>query len=190
MDFTDTKNELNIILGDSGDVTFTNEEKERALKKAWNDPYVVKTVWDTSLSFTSGTYQYEIPSTMTTVKDIAISRSNSATDFPQPIDSDLWDVVDGQIQFANNYIVPTGYTFYVKGVYKLDWNFDTLDTPSMQEYVLSNAGYQTLTLLTHKKANLFLKNDTTMGELIGLKRELRNDMKEARLNLQREYEGT
>lgn len=50
MDYSDTYDELNITLGDNDDVTFTPEEKARALKKAWNDPYVVKVVWDSTLT--------------------------------------------------------------------------------------------------------------------------------------------
>lgn len=57
MTFNETKEELDITLGDSEDVTFTPEEKTRALTKAWNDPYVVKTVWDTTTTFDSSNYQ-------------------------------------------------------------------------------------------------------------------------------------
>ena len=51
MDFNTTLEELNITLGDTDNVTFTQEEKIRALRKAWNDPYVVDVVYDSSLVF-------------------------------------------------------------------------------------------------------------------------------------------
>lgn len=191
MDFSDSLAALNIQLGDTGDITFTSDEKERALTKAWNDAYVTITVWDSSLTFATGTYQYALPDTLTTVKDIYISVSNSTTDAPEPISSDLWEVVEGNIQFSPKAsFISTGYVLYLKGNYKLDPEVDTLDSVNLQEYVLANAGYQTLLLLSYKKVNLFLKNDTTVSELIALKREFQRDMKEYRTLLAKEYESS
>lgn len=191
MDYDATLDELNIILGDTGNVTFTPEEKQRALTKAWKDPYVVKTDWDASLTFDTSTYQYTMPSSLTTVKDIYLSASNSSSDFPEKISSDLWEVVDGNIQFkpGANSVIPDGNTLYLKGNYKLDPDTDTLPTPGLEEYVLALAGSNTIDLLKYKKANLFLKNDTSMSELIALGRDFKLDVKEARNRLQREYES-
>lgn len=181
---------LNIILGDTGNVTFTPEEKQRALTRAWNDQYVVGTVWDESLTFTVNDYNYTLPATLTTLKDIYLSASNTSSDFPEPISSDLWELVDGIIQFSPkaNSIIPTGYTLYLKGNYKYT-TADTISNAGLEEYILSLAGVNTLTLLGFKKANLFLKNDLTMSELIGLKRELQQEVREGRLRLAKEYEG-
>lgn len=191
MTFNETKEELDITLGDSEDVTFTPEEKTRALTKAWNDPYVVKTVWDSSLAFDSTIYQYAIPTSMTTVKGVYISASNSSSDNPEPIDASLWSVIDGYIHFTPTAArtIPTGYTLYIKGGKKLDPTTDTLDTVGLQEYVIALGGYNTLSLLGYKKANLFLKNDTSMGELITLKRDIKDDVREARAKLLREFEA-
>lgn len=192
MDYTETLEQMNITLGDSDNVTFTPEEKARALQKAWKDSYTVKRVWDESLTFTQGTYQYQIPTGMTTVTDIYLSPSNNTTtDFPDPISQDLWEVVDGNIQFKNlaNSIIPSGWTLYLKGNYKYDWNSDTLPTDALQEYVIALGAWNTLTLLTYKKANLFLKNDTTMAELISLKNSLKQEVLELRGKLQRSFEG-
>lgn len=190
MDFTTAGTNLDTILGDSGDITFSNEEKKRALTKAWNDPYVVSSVWDSSLTFTWGTYQYTIPASITTIQDIYITRTGSTQPMPDPISNDLWEIVAGKLQFsakANN-VIPNGYTLYLRGRYKLTTT-DSLPTVNLQEYVLSLAGVNTLTLLAHKKANLFIKNDVSMGELIGLRRELMQDVKEARTRLLKEYES-
>lgn len=190
MDFNDTLDELNITLGDSANVTFTPEEKQRALQKAWKDSYVVKTVWDTTTAFDTNTYRYLIPITMTTVKGISLSAGNSTDSFPDPIDSSLWSVVNGYIQFNSGAsIIPDNYTLYVKGAYKYNYLTDTITDVNMQEYIIALAGYNTLGLLGYKKANLFLKNDTSMGELITLKRDLREDVKEARAKLLREFEA-
>lgn len=191
MDFDTALTELDIILGDSNNVTFSVEEKTRALKKAWNDSYVVTTAWDDdSLAYSQGTYQYELPDTITALMDIYISANGSSQPMPDPISNDLWELVAGNIQFNQraDYTIPDGSTLYLKGRYKLTTD-DTLDTVNIQEYVLSLAGMNTLTLLTHKKANLFIKNDTTMSELIQLRRELMADVKEARTRLLKEYES-
>lgn len=189
MDFTQSLEELNTILGDTDNTTFTPEEKERALKKAWRDSYVVATVFDDSLTYTSGTFDYAIPDTITTVKDVYIALSTS--DAPEPIPSDMWEVVDGRIYFNNGAggYIPHNTVLTLKGNYKLDHEVDTIDSNSMQEYVTSLAALNTLTLLGYKKANLFLKNDTTMSELIILKRELQNDVTTMRRTLLKEYEN-
>ncbi len=191
MDYTTSRTELDVILGDASNVTFTTAEKDRAMTRAWNDQYVCTVVWDTSLTYTQGTYQYTVPiATMSTVKDIDLSSTGSSKPMPDPIDGSLWEVVGGKIQFNSNAdrYIPTGYTLYLKGTYKLTTD-DTLDDVGLQEYVLASAGVNTLTLLGFKKANLFVKNDLTMAELIGLRRELMADVKEGRTRLLKEYQS-
>lgn len=189
MDFTTALAELDTILGDSADVTFTSAEKTRALTRAWNDQYVVSHTWDDSLTYTTGTYQYSLDN-LTTLSDIYLSTTGSSRPMPDPIDGGLWEVIDGNIQFNSkaDRIIPTGYTLYLKGNVKLTTD-DTLDNVNLQEYVLASAGVNTLTLLGFKKANLFVKNDLTMAELIGLRRELMVDVKEGRLRLLKEYQS-
>lgn len=192
MNYDDTYEEMNITLGDSGDVTFTPEEKARALQRAWRDAYVVKRVFDTTLTFSTGTYQYTLPTSLTTVTEIGISPSNSTTsDFPEAIPSSFWEVIGGNIQFKNNAnsVIPDGSTLYVKGNKKYDYTADTLPTAALQEYVIALGAYNTLTALAYKKVNLFLKNDTTLGELVALKRELKQEVLELRGKLQRSFEG-
>lgn len=190
MDFDEALDELNLVLGDTGNITFTADEKERALTKAWNDSHVVEPFWDNSLTYDSGDYQYTLPDTQMAVKDIYISAQGDTNPFPEPIDSSLWEVVGTNIQFrpqADN-LIPNGYKLYLKGNLKLTTD-DTLDTSNLQEYVLSLAGVDTLKLLMHKKANLFLKNDVTVGELIGLRRDLQADVVELRRRLRKEWES-
>jgi hypothetical protein len=192
MDFADTLAELNITLGDSDDVTFTPEEKTRALQKAWKDPYVVKRVVDSTQTFTLGVNRQALPATLTTITGISLSPSNNlSADFPSYIDSDLYDVVDGYIVWKNlaNSIIPTGYTLYLVGNYKYDYTSDTITNTNMQEYIIALAGVNTLTALGYKKANLFLKNDLTMSELIALRRELAQEVIRLRGGLTRSFEG-
>lgn len=191
MDFQETLDELNITLGDTENVTFTPEEKTRALRKAWNDSYVVDTVFDDTGSFTAGTYNYALPAGMTTISDVFISPSNSTSNAPTTIDSNYYEVSGGNLRFRNDASVYTssGYGYTVKGYKKLDPDSDTLDTPNLQEYVIALAGFNTLTALGFKKANLFLKNDTTMAELISLRRELEQEVIRLRGKLQRSFES-
>lgn len=190
LDFATAETTLDTIIGDAADTTFSSSEKQRALTKAWNDSYVVDEVWDTSLTFATGTYQYTLPNALTTVQDIYISATGSSSPFPDPVDSSFWELVDGKIQFSSQAaaIIPHGYTLYLKGHKKLTTS-DSIANTDMQEYVLALAGVETLKLLTHKKANLFTKNDVTMAELIGLRRELQQDVKDLRSKLRRAWES-
>jgi hypothetical protein len=190
MDFATSLTTLDTILGDSDNVTFSVAEKTRAMTRAWNDSFVVTEVWDTSLTYAQGTYQVALPATLTTLKDIYISASGSVQPMPDPISNDLWEIVNGNIQFnqkADN-TIPNGYVLYLKGNKKTTVS-DTITPVNMQEYVLALAGYNTLTLLGHKKANLFVKNDVTMGELLGLRQQFATDVKEARTRLPKVYES-
>lgn len=189
MDYNETKEALNIMIGDTGNVTFTPEEKDRALTRAWRDPYVVRVVWNSALTYASGTFQYALPSGITTVKEVCLRRSSS--DYPEPVDSDLWEVIGSNLQLsaAASSVFTDGDTIYLKGNYKLNENNDTLTEVALQEYVVDLAGFETLKLLGFKKANLFLKNDTSMGELIALRRELERSVKEGRLRLLKAYEN-
>ena len=190
MTFEDTKDELNIVLGDTGDITFTPEEKTRALTRAWNDQYVVNTVIDSTTTYSASTFVYALPIALTTIKDVLVKRTAGSESYPEPIDSDLWEVVDGELRLSPkaNQVLLDGTTLYLKGNYKLTVD-GTIDSVNLQEYIISLAGVNTLTLLGFKKANLFLKNDTTMGELITLRRELQRDVTEGRQRLAKEYES-
>lgn len=191
MDLSTALTTLDTILGDSEDVTFSSSEKTRAMTRAWDDAYVVAPAWDTSLTYSTGTYRYSLPATISSVQDIYISPVGSSSPFPEPIDSSLWEAIDDEVSSidrdvrftwrADN-IIPDGSTLYIKGRYKIRTS-DSISNPVMQEYVLALAGVYTLTMLTHKKANLFTKNDVTMSELIGLRRELQQDVDRLRRQL-------
>ena len=189
MDFADTLAELETTIGDAASITFTPEEKTRALKKAWNDSYVVKTVIDSTTLWATNTFSYAVPTTLRTVKDVYTQQNVVAG--TESISADLWEVVDGQLIFrtAATSLFNPGDAIYIKGNYKYDYLSDTITDTSLQEYIIASAGFNTLSLLGFKKANLFLKNDTSMSELIGLRRELDAERKELRAKLHRETQG-
>jgi hypothetical protein len=190
MDFNTALSELNTTIGDSNDVTFTSSEKTRALTRSWNDTWVCTEAWDTTLTFTVGTYQYTKPTGVDGIADIYISVTGSNQPMPSPIDSSLWEDVNGNIQFnwrANN-LIPTGSVLYIRGRKKLATT-DSITDPNMQEYILALAGVNTIRMLSHKKANLFTKNDVTMSELIGLKKDLQSDVVELRRRIRAKWES-
>lgn len=190
LSFATAETTLDTILGDGADTTFSSSEKQRALTKAWNDSYVVNEVWDTSLTYTTGTYQYTLPATLTALQDIYISATGSSNPMPDPIDSSLWELVNGKIQFnaRADATIPGSSTLYLKGHYKLTTS-DSIANADMQEYVLALAGVETLKMLAHKKANLFTKNDVTVSELITIKRELQQDVVDLRRRMRRSWES-
>lgn len=187
MDFNSLKATLNKRLGDTNNFAFTSEEKDEALTEAINDSLTVSEVWDGSLAFSFGTFQYPKPSTLDVIRDIYL-KPDSASE-PVKVTSSIWEVVDGNIQFKNNAsrFIPHGYILYLKGAKKYTIN-DSITETNVQEYVLNLAQLHCLNMLGVKKALSFLKNDTSMGEIIALKRELERKVQEYRRQLPRSFE--
>jgi len=181
---------LNIRLGDTNNFTFTSDEKTEALNEAFNDALVVTEVWDSSLTFDTSTYQYALPATVDRLMDIYIKPSNATDTDPEKISSDLWEVVAGNIQFKNaaNDFIPDGYTLYLKGKNKYTTSDSIVET-NLQEYVLNLAQLNCLNMLGIKKDLSFLKNDTSISEIIAVKRELERKVAQYRQRLPRAYEA-
>lgn len=188
MDFDDLKEELNIRLDDTDGFTFTTEEKTSILTEAINDESVVKEVWNSSLTFNHGTYQYAKPSGVDVVTDIYIKRDNNLEE-PEPIASSLWEVVGSNIHFKPGaQVIPDGYTLFVKGKTKYDVN-DTIAEVNIQEYVLNLAQLNALNKLGLKRTLKFLKNDTTVSEIVTIKRELERKVAAYKARLPRSFEA-
>lgn len=190
MDKAALKVKLNLRLRDTNNFTFTSDEKEEALIEAFNDALVVTSSWDSSLTFYTNTFQYARPATVDVVQDIYIKRSNTNDTEPEKIDSKFWEVVNVTIHFksgANN-IIPDGYTLYLKGKNKYATS-DTIAETNVQEYVLNLAQLNCLKMLGTIKALSFLKNDTSMGEIVAVKRELEREVARYRQRLPRTFEN-
>ena len=129
--------ELNVRLGDSDNFTFTSDEKSSALTEATNDTYVNEEAYDSSLTYTSTTWQYTIPTGVTNVQELEMSYSGS-TDAPQRVPKDAWEIVNGKIHIDRNYrdILSEGATIYVKGLNKITTS-DTVTNVGLQEYILN-----------------------------------------------------
>jgi hypothetical protein len=191
MTFDESLAKLNIELGDSSNFAFTPEEKTRAMTNAWNDNFVVVEEWDDSLTFVNTSSEYTLPSTVKNIHDIYIDRDS--TGFKEPIPSDLYIIVDGVIRFSKKayYYIPTNSVLYIKGVNKVTIS-DTIDDNNTKliEYVLSLAQVRCLKLITNKRALSFLKNDTSMAELVAARREAEKDIVYYRQQFRRDYEGS
>lgn len=175
MIFQDFLNELNRNIGDLNNFTFTNDQKTDALNRAINDKYAVTVGWDNTLTFSIQQYQYAIPASLTVVSDIYLERDVSQ--YPEPISRELWEVVAGNIQFNNiaHWTIPDTYPLWVKGYYKVKTT-DTINDTGLQQYILALAGWNLLKTLTFTKLGSFLRNDTSIQELLATRREMQTDI--------------
>jgi len=187
-DFTDLQTKLNTRLHDSDNFTFSVAEKTELLTEAFNDDYVLTPVWDESLTFSTGTFSYTLPVTLTVIKDIFIKPDNNQ-DEPEKIAANLWEVVNGVLKFKNgaSTVIPDGYTLYLKG--NLKYTIDsTVAETNVQEYILNLAQLNALNTLGVIKAMSFLKNDTSMAEIVTIKRELERKVQQYRARLPTAWE--
>jgi len=67
---------------------------------------------------------------------------------------------------------------------------DNLTTDNLVNYVLSLAGYILYKQLAFKRNFLFLKNDTSMGDIINSRRDMQADMLTYKQALLREFESS
>lgn len=187
MDQADLLAELNVRVGDTDNFTFTPEEKTSALTEAFNDDYAITDKWDTSLTFATGTYQYAKPSDVDVVNDIYIKADNSQ-DYPEKIASSLWEVQGANIQFKPGAdVIPNGYTLYLKSKTKYT-TADTVAETNLQEYILKLAQLRLYGIMLNKKSMRFLKNDTTVGEIVAIKRDLEQDVMKYKQRMPRAYQ--
>lgn len=182
MVFSDFLTELNLMLGDTNNFALSNDQKTQNITNAFNDNYAVTQVWDNSITFSINTYQYAIPSDITAISDIYLERDVSQ--FPEAISRELWEVVQGNIQFNNmaHWTIPDTYPLWLKGFYKIKTT-DTVTDTALQNYILSLAGWYCLRNLTYTKLNSFLRNDTSIAELLNTRKEMYGDVLEFRRQL-------
>jgi hypothetical protein len=189
MTFAQSLTQLNILLSNTSGFTFNTDETNQILTDTWNDKYAVNPiVWDESLTFSISNFTYAIPATLTTVSEIYITRSS--TDFPTPLDRKLWRVVGANIKFFDGalQVIPDGYTLRLKGRYKVTTS-DTITDTGLEQYLVALAGYNALRYLLLKRTMQFLKNDTSVAEIVATRRELYADVVRWRQQLQAEFMG-
>lgn len=178
MTYAEAQSTLDIDLNDSDNFTFTQEEKQRALTQAWDDPFNVSVAWDETTTYSSTTYQYAIPSSVQYVKSLYYI--NTVEPFPVRIDTGSWEVVNGNLYITPEarYVIPNGATLVIRGTKQLTTADDLAD--DRQEYVLKLARYNLLSMLGGKKVNKFLQNDTTTAEIMAMRQTLEKEIAQMR----------
>jgi len=183
MNFAAATSKLNIRIGDTDNFTFTPEEKIDALTEAFNDSHVLKTVWNSTTVYATGTYEYPLPSEVTVVQDVY---TGSATEEPKKVGSTEWEIIGSNIRLGDRFT--NGSTISLKGYVKYLIT-DTVTEVNIQEYILNLAQLKLLRMLGVKKSLRFLKNDTSMSEVIAIKQELEREVKEYQRRLPRAWEN-
>lgn len=188
MDKTAAQAELATLLSD----TLSQVSDDRlvsAVTQAWRDPWVCNQIWDdTSLIFSMNVFKYDIPVGITTIDALYIKRSSFV--FPEEIGSELWEVIDGQIIFNKNAVlrIPDGFTVQIRGRYKLtDTDSIAATNMPMQNYIVNLAAWIVLKQVGFSRVLAFLKNDTSMSELIAFRNLIEQDMLKYRSQLQLAY---
>lgn len=186
--FAQALTQLTTYTSQTSNFTFNSDELTQALQSAWNDSYVGNVVEDDTLSFNSGTWQYTLPSTLTTVREISIIRVPGVS--PERISPDTYEVVNGKIQFNSliDNFLGTTYTLYIKGFYKLATT-DSLTTTIQVNYVINLAAEILLNNLILKRTFVFLRNDTQLSDAIRALQVIQGNVLRYKQAILREYES-
>lgn len=186
---SDALTQLKLFTSQTNNFTFTDDELNQALQAAWNDAYVIDRVWDGSLTYSDGTWQYTVPDTITVVRGLYFLRDSSSN--PSLISSDCYEIVNGNIQFNNKIkrVLTSGQTIYIKGSYKLTAD-DDLSTTTQVNYVINLAAELLLNQLLLKRAFQFLRNDTTTTDIVRTLQAIQGNVLRYKQAIQREFEDS
>lgn len=130
-----------------------------------------------------------MPSTLTTVREISIIRTTGIS--PERISSDTYEVVDGVLTFnklIDNYLGTT-YTLYLKGFYKIATT-DNLTNVRQINYVINLAAEILLNNLVLKRTFVFLRNDTTLADIVRALQVVQGNVLRYKQALHREFESS
>lgn len=186
--FANALTQLSLLTSQTGNFTFTNDELTQALTEAWNDPFLVNTVTDSSVTFTAGTFSYTLPSTISIVTGVFYNPTS--TDPLTQISPDLYQIDSGKIVFVDNvqnWLNDT-YTLYIKGRYKITTS-DPLSSTHKINYALNLAAENLLNRLLLKKTFVFLTNDTSVADIIRAIQVYSNRVLTAKQGLLRQFES-
>lgn len=198
LSFANAQTELATITSQTSNFTFTSDELTSALTQAWMDGFVVTEGYDSSLTYTQGTYIYAIPATLRTVEEIYIILPANAQqyvppgagNYPGPISQDLYEVINGSIYFRDTtqLYLANSYTLYIKGRKKL-LTTDNLPTENLCLYVLWLAADNLMQMLLLKSAFVFLRNDTSLQAIVAASKITSTKVLEMKQRLQRNFES-
>lgn len=172
---------LNTKLRDSTDRTFTSSEKQEFIAAAIDDDYVFKIVRDDTQVTVANQASYSMA-------DLGISEVLAVfidvldNGYPELVSRDGYDVIDGVLYFEPSHrAIPAGKTLIIVGKQKLTTS-DTIPE-FLQNYVLELALVQSYEELAHTYTTRFLKNDVTLGEILGAIRSMQAKIGDMRRTL-------
>lgn len=156
---------LDIWLDDADNFAFTPAQKAEGYNTVLNnDPLVYKIVVDTTLSTIANTSTYVPATAYDAILQVQIDANGDA--FPLPMDRSGWEYINGQLIFNYRYrSLIAGKTMYLTAKQKLDADIDSVPV-NLQAYVLHRATANMLTILSSRKIGRFLRNGTTLSELL------------------------
>lgn len=162
--FLDIKTRLNTELGDSDNATFSDTEKNEALTRAFEDEMVAVIERDTSVVITNSLTDYTLLSSIRAIYEIKVDTDGTGN--YRKLSAEAYDYIQPILELTYGYAtaLPSGSRLKITQLRKLGVNDDI---PSKYvPYVLNQAIAETVAQLQNKKINRFLRNDTTMAELL------------------------
>lgn len=188
MEFSDFLTALNLMLSDTNNFALSVDQKTQNLTTAFQDQYAIAEVWDGSLVYSVSDYQYLLPTDVDVVWDIYTERDPTLPTNPEPIDTRLWEQIAGNIQFTRDsqWKIPDQQTIWIHGGHKVTVS-DNITDEAVQNYLLSLAGWISLRNIGYTRLLSFLRNDSTVADIINLRKEMLADMQMYRDQLQTRF---
>ena len=138
------------------------------------------------MTFSSSSYSYAIPSTLTSVEAIYIKPASDS--FPQEIGAELWEVIGDDIVFSQDArnCIPSSTALQIRGRYKIA-SGDSITDEVLQKYVINLSALIVLKQLSISRVLSFLKNDTTLAEVLRLKADIEGEVARYRQQIQTSF---
>jgi len=188
MDFATGLTTLNTRLQDSDNFTFTVAEKTDALTESWNDDYVVSEVFDTtSITFSTSVQEYDVESIVDGMTGLYYDPDGDGyealpaeayemiTETTFHIDRRFMGLVDGKV-------------LAIKGYKKLTTSDSVSD--KLKDYVVKLAQLNCIDVLMQKRLLRFVKNDTTMADILNGRTVIEKEVEKYRQKFRRQYQRT
>lgn len=189
LSFSDAETQLKLLTSQTTNFAFSDDEITQALNFAWQDTYVGDTVTDTSITLSSGVWEYNVPSSMDVVREIWY---RPVVGKPlKLITRDLYKVVNGVIQF--DYLawhwLDNPFQLTIRGFHKLTTDED-LPSIEMVNYVLYLAAENLINTLIYRKTFQFLRTDITMADIAKAQQLMSANVLRYKQGILREFETT
>jgi len=155
---TALRTRLRITLRDPNGDIFTDDELNEALATAMTDSQIANQVMDSSLTASTSTQSYSLPSTVDVIRKIKITYGSRDYD----IDNDSWELTeDGKIFFRN--YPPLAGTMKLYGFKQYTSSDDIND--KYDNLVLALGAYNAWEILLNNYATGILMSDITLAEI-------------------------